>query len=452
MKNGLLRAPDTIWGRTILLLLGIALLLTAINVSIILSRPPPREAPLSTFEIARLLRGEAIAKNNANVTIRHLPGAPTFGPKTRTDQLIQLALARDLGISVENVRFEHVGSMPKHLSFLQPEIERSFRLYGPERFEGIAAHGFNAAAKLPDGHWEFIGRKDVDELADWRNSLILRFVVSLALMLPIGWLFARWLTDPIHSFAAAAERLGRERRVEEVDVRGPSEIRQAAEALNEMQARIRGYVVERTSVIGAIAHDLRTPLARLKFHVAVAPDPIRARAEVEIDEMEQMIAASLEFADAEARPYVRERVDLTLLVEGVIDDLADLGKPVELKEAAPATVVGDQLMLKRLFTNLINNAVSYGGGALVSIRRDEGRAVVDIDDEGPGLDQASLERAFEPFYRAEGSRSRTTGGMGLGLAIVKAAATAHGGDVELTNRPGGGLRAHVSLPVEISPS
>jgi two-component system, OmpR family, sensor kinase len=443
-----LLAPETILGRTILLLLGIAVLLTAVNVSIILSRPPPREAPLNTFEIARLLKGLPIAKSNSNVTIARLPGPPTFQANTRVDQLTLLALARDLGAPIQNVRFKHVGKLPQHLSFLEPEMERSLRVYGPDKFEALVPHGFRAAVKLPDGQWEVVWRKNVDELADWRNGIIIRFVISLALMLPIAWWFARRLTEPIHAFGSAAERLGRERRVEPVDVKGPAEIRQAAEALNEMQRRIRGYVLERTSVVGAIAHDLRTPLSRLKFHLASAPEPLRAKAEAEIDEMEQMIAASLEFADAEARPHIRERLDLALLVEGVVDDLSDLGRDVTLERRDTATVHGDHLLLKRLFTNLINNAVTYGRRALVTIHSLDGSAVVDIDDEGPGLDKTSLDRAFEPFYRAEGSRNRATGGMGLGLAIVKAAALSHGGDVELINRSEGGLRARVMLPLE----
>lgn len=367
---------------------------------------------------------------------------------TRIDQLTELALARDLGVPLQDVRFKHIGTVPHHLDFLGPEMERSLQLYGPGKFEAIVAHGFRAAVRLPNGRWRVVWRKDVDELAAWRNSIIVRFAVSLALMLPIGWFFARWLTAPIHAFGAAAERLGRERRVEDVVASGPAEIRQAAEALNEMQRRIRGYVLERTAMVGAMAHDLRTPLSRLKFHLASVPEPLRAKTESDIDEMEQMIAASLEFADAEARPQVRDRLDLTLLVEGVVDDLADLGRPVALTKAASTTVVGDSLLLKRLFTNLVNNAVTYGRQAIVSVHQDAGRAIVDIEDDGPGLDPVSLYRAFEPFYRAESSRNRTTGGLGLGLAIAKAAAVSHDGDVELANRPGKGLRARVWLPVE----
>jgi signal transduction histidine kinase len=442
------RAADTIRSRTILLLLGIAVLVTAVNVSIILSRAPPREAPLQTFEIARLLRGQPIAKENSNVNTVANVATPKFQARTRMDQLVQIALARDLSASIEDVRFEGMAQLPNHLSFLPAETERALRLYGPQKFEVAVPHGFKAAVMLPSGRWHVVWREDRDEVADWRTAVILRFIISMALMLPIGWLFARWLTEPIQAFGAAAERLGRERRVEQIDVRGPAEIRYAAHALNDMQARIRGYVLERTSVVGAIAHDLRTPLSRLKFRLALASDELRSMADNEIDEMEQMITAALEFAEAEARPQVREHLDLALLVEGVVDDLADCGEPVLLTRCDSATVIGDPLLLKRMLRNLINNAITYGRQSLVSMARRGSCAIITVDDDGPGLKPGDIARAFEPFYRAEGSRNRETGGMGLGLAIVKAAVMLHGGEVDLGNRAGGGLRATVRLPIE----
>lgn len=440
---------DTIRTRIILLLLGIAVLLTLVNMSIILSRPPPREAPLQTFEVARLLRGEAIAKVNSSVNSATLEHEPKFNAHTRMDELTQLALARDLGASTGNVRFKGIGRIPNHLAFLPSETEEALRLYGAQKFEVAVPHGFRAAVRLPDGHWRMVWRENRDELAAWRNAIILRFIISLGLLLPIGWFFARRLAEPIHAFGTAAERLGRERRVDHVEVRGPAEIRQAAQALNDMQDRLRGYLIERTAIVGAIAHDLRTPLSRLKFRLAPAPEELRARAEAEIDEMEELIAASLQFAEAEGRSHVRERLDLGSLVEGIVDDFADLGRPVRLNGADHAIVRGDPLVLRRMTTNLVNNAVSYGGCAVVKVRRSGKTAIIDIDDDGPGLDATSLPRVFEPFFRVERSRNRSTGGIGLGLAIVKAAATSHGGDVELKNRPEGGLRATVSLPLDI---
>jgi two-component system OmpR family sensor kinase len=441
-------AADSILGRTTLLLLGIAVLLTAINLSIVLSRPPPGEAPLNTFEIARLLRSQPIAKMNAHVSIQRVNDARRIEAREQIDRLTRIALARDLNTTVENVRFARTARDPIALSFLKPELQRSFELYGPDKFEAHVIGGFAAAVRLPDGTWEVASRERRDPLADWRNSIIVRFIVSLALMLPIGWFFARWLAEPIQAFGAAAEGLGRQRRVDHVEVRGPAEIKQAAKALNDMQDRIRRYLLERTSVVGAIAHDLRTPLSRLKFRLRAAPEALRAEAEAEIDEMEQLIAASLEFAQSEVQSPVRECLDLGSLVQGIADDLSDLGRPVTVENAHLVVIRGDPILLKRMMTNLINNAVTYGGRAIVKVRERDANALIDVDDEGPGLDPENLLRAFEPFYRAERSRNRTTGGVGLGLAIVKAVATAHGGQVELRNRSGGGLRARVCLPID----
>jgi two-component system OmpR family sensor kinase len=439
---------DTIRTRIILLLLGIAVLLTLVNMSIILSRPPPREAPLQSFEVARLLRGEPIAKANSSVSSATLSSEPKFHAHTRMDALTQFAVARDLGTSTQNVRFKGIGKMPAHLAFLPSETEAALRLYGIQKFEVAVPHGFRAAVRLPDGRWHLVWREKRDELAAWRNAIIIRLVISLGLVLPIGWFFARWLAEPIRAFGFAAERLGRARRVDHVEVRGPAEIRQAAEALNDMQDRLRHYLVERNAIVGAIAHDLRTPLSRLKFRLAAAPEELRAKAEAEIDEMEELIAASLQFAEAEARAEVRDRLDLGSLVEGIVDDFADLGRPVRLDGVDHAIVRGDPLVLKRMTTNLVNNAVSYGGCAVVRVHKSGNAAIIDIDDEGPGLDTASLPRVFEPFFRVERSRNRSTGGIGLGLAIVRAAATAHGGSVMLRNRSEGGLRATVSLPLD----
>jgi len=262
----------------------------------------------------------------------------------------------------------------------------------------------------------------------------------------LAWAFSSRLARPIRAFALAAEKVGRRQQLTPVEVRGPAEIRLAAEAVNDMQRRIAGYVAERTALVGAIAHDLRTPLTRLAFLLASAPEGLRGKAEAQIAEMEQMIAATLDFVADETRVRPHEAVDLALLVEGVVDDLADTGRDVALAAAAPATVSGDPILLKRLFANLINNAVTYGERATVTLSAAEGWAAVEIADAGPGLAAQDLERAFEPFYRAEGSRNRATGGIGLGLAIVKAAARRHGGDVTLSNRAEGGLSACVRLP------
>jgi signal transduction histidine kinase len=299
---------------------------------------------------------------------------------------------------------------------------------------------------MPDGRWRIVARAGQDRLERWQAGNVATTLLSVLIVGLLAWLFSSRLARPIRAFALAAEKVGRRKQLTPVEVRGPAEIRRAAEAVNDMQRRIAGYVAERTSVVGAIAHDLRTPLTRLAFLLASAPEDLRRKGEVQIEEMERMIASTLEFVEDETRERPREPVDLALLVEGVVDDLADTGRAVTLAGVEPATVQGDAMLLKRLFSNLIVNAVTYGDRARVTVRSGGGWATVEVADSGPGLSARDLERAFEPFYRAEGSRNRATGGLGLGLAIVKAAAQRHGGDVTLENRPEGGLSACVRLP------
>ncbi|HEX5182215.1 MAG TPA: ATP-binding protein [Allosphingosinicella sp.] len=441
-----LRLPQSILGHTLLLVIGIVVLLTALNLGIILFRPPPRDVPVSAYEVSRLLRGEPIAKDNTAIerSVVDAPPVPAHG--SEQDELLKLSLAHQLGLAPADVRVHQTDTRRSRLPNRINQEKRALADYGIERFNPVIFGAFAVAVRMPDGRWLVVSRQGSQTIDSWQVGTALRIVLGLILALVVAWLFAARLARPIRAFVGAVERIGGQAQAEPLEVSGPSEIRLAAEALNDMQSRIRRYVAERTSVVGALAHDLRTPLSRLHFHLAAAPEEIRCKAEAEIREMEQMIAATLEFVENETRSQPREALDLALLVEGVVDDLADLGRDVRLARVEPATVMGDALLLKRLFANLVNNAVTYGRRATVTLDTPNGEAIVEVTDEGPGLSPTDLERAFEPFYRAESSRNRTTGGMGLGLAIVRAAAQRHGGDVMLANRPEGGLSAKVTLP------
>jgi len=443
VKRGAL--PDTILGRTILLAIGLVFLLTTINVAIIFLRAPPREMPLTSYEVARLLTGKPIAKQAKDIqlTASPIPAAPT----TETDRLISAAIARHLQVPLENVRFQRKGSFPPGLKRLDEQISREARLYPVEQLDPLVFDGFAVTARLPDGTISSMSRKSSDPGWSWQIDTALRLLLALLIVSPLAWWFARALALPIRSFASNVNRVGREPGVAAVEMRGPSEIRLAAQAVNEMQGRLQRYLHERTGVVGAIAHDLRTPLARLRFHLNDAPHAIRSGGEAEIAEMEAMIAATMDFVQHETRPTTSEPIDLALLVEGVVDDHADIGRPVEMQHAERVTVQGDALLLKRLFNNLIANAVTYGREARVRVEPIDGMAVVSVIDRGPGMSEKDIARAFEPFYRAESSRSRQTGGIGLGLAIVLSAARAHGGEVRLANLETGGLVAEVKLPL-----
>jgi signal transduction histidine kinase len=200
-------------------------------------------------------------------------------------------------------------------------------------------------------------------------------------------------------------------------------------------------------MLAAISHDLRTPLTLLRLRAENVPDaPERDRMLATITEMDAMITETLQFARDEASGEPRRRTDMSALVASLVDDMADTGLPVTMQPAQPIICECQPGALRRALSNLLDNAVKYGKRAQAAIRSTPQGVEILIDDEGPGIPADELARVFQPFYRVEGSRNRETGGIGLGLAIALSVVQAHGGQLTLSNRPEGGLRARVTLP------
>jgi two-component system OmpR family sensor kinase len=305
---------------------------------------------------------------------------------------------------------------------------------------------FAAAVRQSDGRWVVV-RSSAEPFPNaWQRRALLVLGISFLVVAPAGLLFARRITAPLKRFSEAAERLGRDPRADPVTLSGPAEIGAAAEAFNNMQARLKRYVDDRTAMVGAISHDLRTPLARIRFKLEGVPPKVRDSVLADVGQMEQMIGGVLAFIRNEGAPRTREKLDLLSLAECVADDAAMVGADVEMAESEPVTVEGDPVALQRMLTNLVDNAVKYGAQARVLVRRDGELAVVEVADAGPGLPAEDLERVFQPFYRADASRNLDSGGIGLGLPIARTTARAHGGDVELTSTAAG-LIARVTLPI-----
>ena len=325
--------------------------------------------------------------------------------------------------------------------------------FGPRLFADPAQRpvfgDFTAALRQPGGGWVTVQPRPAQFPSSWQWRIILWFVACLAVFSLVGLLFARRMTAPITAFAAAAERLGRDPRGPPLDLSGPAELGAAARAFNEMQVRIKRFVDDRTAMVGAISHDLRTPLTRIRFKLEGAQPALRANVLADVEQMEAMISAVLVFIRDANAPARRERLDLLSLIECEVDGAALTGAAVTLEDARPVTVAADPVGLKRMVDNLIDNAVKYAGGARVSLRVENGEAVIEVADEGPGLTPTEIERVFEPFYRVEGSRNRDTGGVGLGLAVARSIARAHGGDLVLQARAKG-LAALVRLPLPLS--
>lgn len=306
---------------------------------------------------------------------------------------------------------------------------------------------FQVGVRQPDGRWRVVHPDAGFGLNAWQQRVALWFALSALAMSPVAWIYARRLSQPIQVFADAAERLGRDPNAPPLAVKGPAEVATAARAFNGMQERLRRYVEDRTAMMGAIAHDLRTPLTRLRFRIESLPEDQRAKYAADLDQMEEMITATLTFVRDATKAGERTPLELSSLVESLCDEMAETGAKTEVEAGEKVILQGDPLALRRLIANLLENAVKFGGQARARVFSDAGHAVVEIDDDGPGIPEKDAEKVFDPFYRREPSRSRQTGGIGLGLAIVRSIARGHGGDVSLINRAGGGLTARVQLPL-----
>ncbi|MDO8377396.1 ATP-binding protein, partial [Phenylobacterium sp.] len=296
----------------------------------------------------------------------------------------------------------------------------AFRESGPPMFGE-----FSAAVRQGDGQWLVVRPQPEPFPNDWQRRVLLWLAGCLLLVAPLGYFFARRITAPLDQFARAAETLGRDPTGPLMALSGPAEIGAAARAFNDMQARLKRFIDDRTAMVGAISHDLRTPLARIRFKLEGAPAPVKDSVLADIVQMEAMITSVLAFIRDASASRPRERLDLLSLLECLVDDAGD--QDLTLEDSAPVTVEADALGLQRLFGNLLDNAVKYGACGRVRVFQEDGHAVVEIADDGPGLAEGELERVFQPFYRAEAARTLDGGGVGLGLAVARSIARAHGG-------------------------
>lgn len=317
----------------------------------------------------------------------------------------------------------------------------------PRRLGPVEHKVLILSARLPDGRW-FNGRIVAPRLDHWLLHQIL-VATALLFLIVFGAVFwtARRLARPLQDLTHAAERFEGRAPPEPVEPRGPADIRAAIEAFNAMNRRTLALLDEKDRMLGAIGHDLRTPLASMRIRAeSLEPEEERERLVATLEEMAGTLEDILVLArTGRARETVRP-VDLAALADAVVEEQREMGRPAEFRPSPRAVLPVQPNLLRRAVRNLVDNAVAYGGRAWVAVA-EEGRAVrIDVEDEGPGIAEEKLGEVLEPFRRLEESRSRQSGGAGLGLAIAEAVARAHGGRLTLDNRAEGGLRASLILP------
>jgi len=325
------------------------------------------------------------------------------------------------------------------------------------------------SVSLRDGRWLNLLARVPHPQGFWTPGALAALGLMAMVTLALSLWAVRRMTRPLRGVAEAARRMGVDPRRDPLPETGSRELREVARAFNDMQGRLTRLVDNRTRLLAAISHDLRTPITTLRLRAEfVEAAEERTRMLATLDEMEAMVRATLDFARDDATAEPARPVDLAALVAALCDDLAETGRPVTFAEPDGAgeeegegesagghgpvssVIRGRPTALRRAVSNLIGNACAYGGGADVRVdpvpMPDGPGVAVVVCDTGPGIPAEHLSRVTDPFYRVEGSRARTTGGIGLGLSIVQAVADAHGGRLVLRNRAEGGLEARLEVP------
>jgi two-component system OmpR family sensor kinase len=444
------------------LALAIVFLVQAISVAVVLLTPPPAPQRMSPVRVAQALQDPSVARQEGwrRGETREAPFETTAG----TGALLAAGIAGSLSADTTRVRVRLNNpsarvSSSSSLSVTTAEagreaVARRSKL-SPATVNAIAGaalmspdfslSAFETAWRQPGGEWVVVRPPD-QATGWWAARLSLMLGLSLLLIAPITWWAARRLTRPVRALALAAHQVQIDRATDLDFSKGPREIIAVASALDEMRARLERQLSERTRMLTAVAHDLRTPLTGLRLRAEQAPSSARDRMAQDIARMDAMISEILDYASVQAGEAVTtETIDLVEMSEGVVD-LFERGS-VSLSVKAQAKAMAGPDRVRRVLLNLMHNALRYGEDVVVEVDAEEGWSIVRVLDRGPGLEASDLEKVFEPFHRVEVSRSRDTGGVGLGLSIARELARIDRGDVWLERRDGGGLAALLRLPI-----
>lgn len=313
--------------------------------------------------------------------------------------------------------------------------------------------------QMQDGHWLQIDAQEgeigqpVQPLQALADYVLRVYLLRSLVIVAVALIAVRLAMRPLRRLAAAAEALGRNLHSPPMDARGPREVQQAAQAFNAMQQKINEGLAERTRFLAAVSHDLRSPITRLRLRAEMLePDALRAKFRKDLEEMEHMVASTLDMLTGAHASGPRQTMDIHALVHGVAQDMHESsGLPVPVSGQALQPYTGYAQSLRRGLHNLVENALRYAGDAQLHIDDDGQQLRIHVRDHGSGIPTAQRERVLEPYYRMEHSRNAASGGVGLGLSIAQTVAQAHGGELLLREADGGGLEAVLVLPRGLGP-
>lgn len=460
--------PDTLAGRTLALLIGLTLLLIVGSAILLHDERNKRFDERNRFHLldrvgtlVRVLDGandeerrriiERVAERGDTITLGQRPGV-SHAPRRPVERRLARRLRRGLHMNDRS-------AVRVQVEWRTDEGERDHDHDEADRDEGRdddehdrhaparALRGIAIAVRLQDGTWLNLRTERFDRPPPWAGKTLQLLAMLLVLLIVSALFIARRMARPMARLADAAERFGLGQPQQPMPEQGPREVRHTIRAFNRMRERLQRHLTERSQMLAAVAHDLRTPITSLRLRAEYIEDgEMRDKTLATLAEMEAILSATLAFARDEGADEVSRATDLAALLQTQVDDRVDLGGEAHYDGPDRLIVTCRPVALKRAFGNLIDNALKYGHSVHVHLRQQGGLVEVQINDTGPGIPSDQLDAVLAPFFRVESSRNRDTGGTGLGLAMANTIVLAHGGTLKLYNLPEGGLRAVVQIP------
>ena len=461
--------PSSLVGQLLLFVALMLLVAQAVN-SFLLYRGAQTQnlVEASTSAVARIAFGlERQAMNRPSMRGNQMRGRRwarlKYGPESAvTEDMKRLPelearagqALTSMGIGFSDIRASAVGQLASDMTghvigsswgkWRDNPINRSMGgRVSPPRTRGFVI----VSVQRDDGQWISIASVVHERKPLLVRTLLFQTVtIYLLMLIPLIFL-GRYISRPLKTLTAKA-RSFQPGETETLVEQGPPDTRELIRAFNDMSGRVTNMLNEKDVMLGAIGHDLRTPLAALRVRVENVEDEVeRERMIAGIEDMDHMLGDILSLARLGRSTQSTDRVDIRSLIETVVDEFTDLGHEVHYQRGEKQITDVRETLVRRALRNLIGNAVLYGKVAAISVEKSGERLLIIVDDAGPGIPEDKIDAMFEPFLRGEKSRNRATGGSGLGLTLARAIARDHGGDITLTNRQEGGLRATLWLPL-----
>ena len=438
--------PRSLAGRTLLLLLATALVVYLGGIFAY------RLVAQGTAERGRFAQVTYRARSSVDILTDLRPSDRPAAAETLSSPGFRVAWSATPLIEDASVAEPGLSSLRRRLVELAPELaDHDVRLRWDDHAISGAHSVLLGAARLSDNSYvTFSAAMIPTAIPSLPSGLLAASFVFLSIIVVAIFLLYT-INAPLRRLAEAADSYGRGRRVV-LPERGPREIVQVEQAFNALQRRVHRLIADRTQALAAVSHDLRTPITRLRLRCGLIPDnTMQVEIERDLTEMETMIESTLAYLRGNDDVEQPRLTDLVSILTTLVDAAVDEGHEASLSGAPHAVLWVRRVSIKRALANLITNAISYGDCALINLERTSEGVTIAIDDRGPGISETDLPAAFEPFHRLDASRNRGTGGVGLGLTIARQAIEREGGSIGLLNRPDGGLRAEVRLPVRDDP-